>query len=78
MTNDEAVRIAARIYRGLPVTTEILRIRYGMSQASAKRAMRMFEDVLPVDVETGERGRRTLRIQGHERRIASAPLAMKW
>jgi hypothetical protein len=78
MTNDKALRIAARMYRGLPVTTEILRTRYGMSQAGAKRAMRLLEDTLPVVAEVGERGQRTLRLRGHEPVRAKAPMVTTW
>ena len=77
MTNDEAMRIAARIYRGLPVTTEVLRTRYGLSQAGAKRAMRLIEDCLPVAAEVGERGKRTLRLCGEPVRAAGAQ-ASRW
>ena len=78
MTTDQALRIAARLYRGLPVTTEVLRTRYGCSQAGAKRAMRLLEDCLPVDAEIGDRGKRTLRLRGHEPVRAKAPLATRW
>ena len=79
MTTDQALRIAARLYRGLPVTTEVLRTRYGCSQAGAKRAMRLLEDCLPVEVEVGERGKRTLRLQGqHPARAIGAPMATRW
>ena len=78
MTNDKALRIAARLYRGIPVTTEILRTRYGMSPAGAKRAMRLLEDTLPVVVQVGDRGQRTLRLRGHEPVRAQAPLVTTW
>lgn len=78
MTNDEAMRIAARIYRGLPVTTEVLRTRYGLSQAGAKRAMRLIEDCLPVKAEVGERGKRTLRLHGSDPVRAAGAQASRW
>ena len=78
MTNDKALRIAARIYRGLPVTTEVLRTRYGMSQAGAKRAMRLIEDCLPVNVEIGAAGKRTLRLSGQEPLRATGVRASRW
>ena len=78
MTNDEAMRIAARIYRGLPVTTEVLRTRYGLSQAGAKRAMRLIEDCLPVKAEVGERGKRTLRLRGGDPVRAAGAQASRW
>jgi hypothetical protein len=63
VTRHEILKIAARLYRGLPVTTEILRTRYGCSAAGAKRVLRELEDALPVTVEMRERGQRVLRIQ---------------
>jgi hypothetical protein len=78
VTNDMALRIAARIYRGLPVTTEVLRQRYGLSSAGAKRAMRLIEDTLPVAAEVGERGKRTLRLRGELAARSIGPRASTW
>jgi hypothetical protein len=78
MTHDQLLRIAARVYRGLPVTTEILRTRYGCSQAGAKRAMRLLADTLPVAEEIDERGKRTLKLSGREPARAAGFAASKW
>jgi hypothetical protein len=68
MTHDQLLRVVARIYKGLPVTTQILRERYGCSQAGAKRVMRTLESALPVDVSFDETGKRTLRHRLHSGR----------
>ena len=69
MNQIQILNVAARLYRGLPVTTRVLREHYGCSQASAKRAMRTLEMALPVVAE--QDGQRTvLRIRkasGHVR-----------
>jgi hypothetical protein len=78
MTNDKILTIAARVYRGLPITTEVLRNRYGCSRAGAIRVMRLLEDTLPVDVEVGERGKRTIRLRGHEPVRAKPTIATRW
>ena len=49
MTQDKLLKIAARLYRGDAVTTELLRNRY--SPAGAKRAMRKLRENLPVETE---------------------------
>ena len=65
--------VAARLYRGLPVTTRTLREHYGCSQASAKRAMQTLAMALPVVTE--QDGQRTVlrirRASGHVRPVNS-------
>ena len=78
MTSKEALRLAARIYSGKPVTTKVLRTYYGMSPASAKRAMRMLADCLPVDVEVGERRTQTLRLHREMAARSIGPRPSTW
>jgi len=58
MTQDKLLKIAARLYRGDAVTTELLRSRYRCSPAGAKRAMRKLRENLPVEAE--REGQRTV------------------
>lgn len=69
------LKIAAHLFRGLPVTTRLLREYYGCSPADAKRVLRLLQRGLPVEVETMARGQHVLRIrsQGAESRASSVP-----
>jgi hypothetical protein len=71
------LKVAARLYRGEAITTEILRNRYRCSAAAAKRAMNTLRQNLPVTVTKGDMGRVVLRIDGSAPRQAVSVPAVK-
>jgi hypothetical protein len=73
---ERLIRAAWRIFHGGAVTTSWIRMRFGVSKATAKRDVARLLRVLPVDVGPVPRPRGVLRVIARPRLVVE-PLAMR-